>query len=266
LSNGDVRQIYRQEQGLFQRVPGFWNDYLQTERPANFSVQPMFPRRLFFEKTVLETPASGKEIKRAQKTSELKNLFASLSSHESASLVHIQWGKAEAFVLVPGSNLPLRQAIFSDQQLTEEDAAGLIQTQNHTEAQCDLTIYRGGFESEAWLELHLKVLFEWFCNQMLTQYGYLTGRVMVTFVVQNLMIFASQSGWDLKRIGNELVDQTIFPSSVATGDAYRDMLALVSQRLAVMVGPTLSQSVKQQSLATTNLFYQSLIKMYELID
>ena len=266
ISGGDIRQIYFKEKNVFRRSSGLWDEHLQAANPGHFAIQLMPMRRLFFEKAILETPEAGKEIKPTFKTSDLSGLFLSMVNLESASLAHICWQTAEAFILVPGSKIPRRQAVFVSKNVTEENSAALSCIQNHPGPKCDLTIYRGGIESEAWLELHLNILFEWLCNYMLSEYGYLTGKVMVTSAAQNLMIFSSQSGWEVNRIGGEVADRTIFSSPAVAGDAYREMLALIGEHMTAVVGSTLFQSVKRQGLVSVNPFYQSLAKAYELIQ
>jgi len=94
--------------------------HLQAANQGYFAIQLMPMRRLFFEKAILETPEAGKEIKPTFKTSDLSGLFLSMVNLESASLVHIRWQTAEAFVLVPGSKISRRQAVFISKNVTEE--------------------------------------------------------------------------------------------------------------------------------------------------
>jgi hypothetical protein len=263
---GDIRQIYFKKENGFKRISGPWDEYLQPGSLVRFDIQLMPANRLFFEKVVLEIQDREKEKRPAFQSSGLAGLFLSMANREAASLIHIHWQNAEAFVLVPGSNIPQRQAVFVSENGTEENSAALSRIQTYPDSNCDLTIYSGEHESEAWQELHLKILFEWFCSNLLTGYGYLTGKVMVTPVVQNLMIFSSQSGWEVNWIGGEVVDQTIFSSPAMAGDAYREMLALVSEHMSAVVGLTLVQTIQQQGLVSVNLFYQSVIKAYELIQ
>jgi hypothetical protein len=192
-------------------------------------------------------------------------LFSSMMESEAGALIHIQWNSAEAFVLVPGSKLVLRPALFLSGNIVEEDACAISSIENWKETDCDLIIYRGGIESESWLEAHLDILFETLCNYLLTQYGYLTGRVMVTSIVQNLMILAAQKGWDVDRLGNAVVDQTIFASPKDAAAAYHELLQMVLAHMGAVIGSSLVQSITRQCIDSYNTFYLSLIKTYELI-
>ncbi len=265
LQRGTVRQVYFSDRGPFRRIPETWHDRLQPGRLARFSVQPKPARRLIFEKAILETPATATEKKPAFKTSGLSALFTSLENSESAALAHIRWKNAEAFVLMPGSKMPARQALFFSGAVTEENASALTYIKVHQEPECEVTIYRGGLESMAWLEIHLNILFEWLCNYILTQYGYLTGRVMVTPVAQNLMILSSQKGWDVNRLAGEMVDQTIFSSPAEAANAYLELLDLLGAHVMPVIGSSLLQSIQRQGAFSLNSFYLSLMKTYGFI-
>ena len=208
---------------------------------------------------------TAKEKKQGFKTSALAQLFSTMTDCKAGSLVHIHWKSAEAFVLVPGSKLALRPALFLSGDLAEEDTYAISSIENWKETDCDLIIYHGGLGSEAWLETQLDILFESLCNYLLTQYGYLTGRVMITSIVQNLMILASQKGWEVDRCGNAVVDQTIFASSKEAAAAYHELLEMVLAHMSAVIGSALVQSIIRQSRDSYNTFYLNLIKTYELI-
>lgn len=265
IQRGSVRQVYFSDHSPFRRISEAWYDRLQPGRLARFSIQPKPARRLLFEKAILETPAAGKGKKQVIKTADLPALFSSLEDLESASLAHIHWQNAEAFVLIPGSKISLRQALFFSGATVEENASALTCIQVHQEPECEVTVYRGGLESVAWLEIHLNILFEWLCNHILVQYGYLTGRVMVTPVVQSLMILSSQKGWEISRLTGEVVDQTIFSSPIQAASAYLELLDLLSAHVMAVIGSSLLQSIQRQGLLSLNSFYLSLMKSYGFI-
>jgi hypothetical protein len=267
IRQGDVRQVYfNHGDDGFHRLTESWVDRVIAGQSVRLSMQPMLERRLFFEKARLEIREGGKTPKKAYPTTELNDLFASSENRESATLFHICWQNAEAFVLVPGSKITLRLAVFNSEGIAEENSHALDKISSWPEVKCEVTEYNGGLESEAWIELHLNMFFEWLCNYMLAQYGFLTGQMMVTSVVQNLIIYALQSGWDIVRSGDKLVDQTIFGSSVEAARAYNELLALVNEHLMTMLGSSLLQSIKRQGLLSFNPFYLALGRSYELIS
>jgi hypothetical protein len=265
VSRGGIRQAYYKDGTITKVLPNFWLTPQLAEKQAQLIIQHLPARRLLFEKIILESTGTGVEKKPGFKTSTLGKFFSSLKDCESGSLVQIHWENAEAFVLVPGSKIDLLPALFLSGDTIEEDTYAISAIEKWKEADCDLTIYRCGIESEAWLEAHLDILFEGLCNYLLTQYGYLTGRVMVTSVVQNLMILASQRGWEINKSGNLVVDQTIFTSPKEAADAYQELLAMVLAHLSAVIGSALVQSILRQGIYSYNIFYQSLIKTYELV-
>lgn len=265
VSEGDVRQVYHKDGSVSRALPNFWLSPQLDEQQARLLIQSLPVRRLLFEKIILESHETARDEKPGFKTSSLRQLFSSLNVRESGSLVQIRWKEAEAFVLIPGSKLASYPALLLSDGEAEEDACAIRSIENWKETDCDLIIYRGGIESEAWLEVHLVILFETLCNYLLAQYGYLTGRVMVTSIAQNLMILAAQKGWDISRRGNVVIDQTIFASPREAAAAYHELLQMALAHMGAVIGSALVQSIKRQGLDPYNTFYLSLVKTYELI-
>jgi hypothetical protein len=88
---------------------------------------------------------------------------------------------------------------------------------------------------------------------------------MITILIQNLMILASQNGWELNRRGNGVIDQTIFVSPQEAAAAYRRLLEMALTHMGAVVGSALAQSVKWHGMDSYNTFYLNLIKTYELM-
>ncbi len=266
VRNGVVLQTYVKDQDGCRLDLEPWGERLQSDRVARLSIQHVPGRRLLFEKLILETDEKNREKKQAVSTGSLPKLFTSIQDRESASLVRIHWQNAEAFVLVPGSGIPLRPAVFLAGSDPELDIFAIEQIEKWREPECDLAIYRGGMENDAWRELHLNVLFEWCCNYLLAQYGYLTGKIMVTSVMQSLLILSSQRGWEISRLGSAVIDQTVFTSPAKAAEAYQETLGLVSEHIRAVIGASLLQSIKRQSLGSMNAFYLGLEKTYSLFS
>jgi len=267
VSRGGIRQVYDKKDGAVSRVlPNFWLSKQLSDLQAHLSIQSLPARRLLFEKILLESNETSQEKKSGFKTSALAQLFLSMKDCEAGSLIHIRWKTAEAFVLVPGSKLTVCPALFLSGDIVEEDADAISSIASCKDGDCDLTIYRGSMESQAWLEAHLDILFESLCNYLLTQYGYLTGRVMITSIIQNLMILAAQKGWEIDRRGNAVVDQTIFASPKEAASAYHELLEMALAHMGAVIGTSLVQSITRQGADSYNPFYLSLLKTYELIS
>jgi hypothetical protein len=263
VRSGKVRQVYVKDREGSRRDLA-WEERLQADRVARLIVQHAPGRRLLFEKVIQETPEKGVAKQSTFKTSNLKKLFTSMENAEAASLVRVFWKNAEALVLVPGSQIPTHQAVFFSGSEPDIDTFAISQVESYPEPGCDLLIYRGSPEIEAWLEVYLNVLFEWYCNYLLTRYSYLTGKVMVTSIMQSLLILSSQRGWEIGRFGNQVVDQTVFASPNQAAEAYREILSLAGEHIQAVIGASLLQSIRRQSLVSTNSFYQNLQKTYEL--
>jgi hypothetical protein len=68
VRNGDVRQMYVRDQGVYQRDLEQWGDHIQSDRVARLSIQHAPGRRLLFEKAIMETAEHGMERKLVVKT------------------------------------------------------------------------------------------------------------------------------------------------------------------------------------------------------
>jgi hypothetical protein len=190
----------------------------------------------------------------------LGKLFGSLNQHESASLVTLRWTTSQAYLLVSGGKLNLRRALLiKDNQANEVGlVTDFIQTVSATPGQLEL--YQGGLENDPWIALHLNLLFEFYCAHLLTQYGYLTGRVMVNSVIKNILIYASQHDWDLNATEGRLIDQTLFTSLEEMKLAYRAILNLIQKQMQSIAGTNVVSLIQNQGLDRLNTFYLNLWK------
>jgi hypothetical protein len=256
---GQVVEILRSDSQGRQSLPGTaWAETLAGLENAQVSLIPAPGRWLTCERASFGLPP--RQIDENLSAVELGKRLAPLNVHESASLLHLRWSASQAYLLVPGGKLNLRQAILlKDRQARHLSESELFQEIGRGLCQC--TVYQGGLESDIWITLHLNLLFEFLCGHLLAQYGYLTGKVMVNSIVKNVLIYASQHDWDLTAASGCLSDQTCFSSQAEAKEAYQSMLHLIRRQMQSMAGTNIVSMIYNQGLDRLNPFYLNLWKL-----
>jgi hypothetical protein len=181
-----------------------------------------------------------------------------------AVLIHCQWPDAEAFALVAGSAIPYRRYIFlaPRQVLEGQQAFDAILARPIGRA----IVHEGTLDSEAWLQVHLRILFEWLVSFLMERYGYMTGKMMIASVKRDLSIHASRAGLDFDLSAAELVDRTLFLSPDEMAAKYRDAVKQAVRHIQAVIGTGMMTILLQQVHAFVNSNYRALIQRYELIQ
>ena len=256
---GQVVEILRSDSQGRQSLPGTaWAASLAGLETAPVSLIPTPGRWLTCERARFGLPPQS--IDENLSAVELGKRLAPLNTQESASLLHLRWSASQAYLLVPGGKLELRQALLlKDRQARHLSESELFQEIGRGFCQC--TVYQGGLESDVWITLHLNLLFEFLCGHLLAQYGYLTGKVMVNSIVKNVLIYASQHDWDLTAASGCLSDQTCFTSQEEAQQAYQAMLHLIRRQMQSLAGTNIVSMIYNQGLDRLNPFYLNLWKL-----
>jgi hypothetical protein len=266
IQNGEIRELLLKNKNQKSRLPVEKYDdpeWFESSRMGYLNLQKASGRFLLCERACFETPA--RETRKSVQNSEVEKLFHSLGKLESATIVSLQWNRAQAYVLVPGSNIPTLRAVFLCGDYIDEDDSALSVMAYWDEPRCDIALYQGGLETDAWIALHLNILFEYFCSHLLNQYGYMTGRVMVNSMVRNLSFAASQFGCELIAAYSQVQDQTLFTSLEAAVSAYQSLLQTLDSQMEAVIGSGFIKVVKNQSLEMLNPFYINLARFYGFI-
>lgn len=259
---GQVVEILRSDAQGRQNLPGeAWTAALAGFEAAQVTLLPAPGRWLNFERACFAL--QPRETCENLHLAGLEKWLTTLSFHESASLIRLRWPASQAVLLVSGGRLKQSHALLREaQQVRVLPESELFQKLGQVPAQFEL--YQGGLESEPWIALHLNLLFEFFCAHLLTQYGYLTGKVMVNSIVKNVLIYGSQHDWDLTAASGCLSDQTCFASQEAAQQAYRAMLYLIRRQMQSLAGTNVVSMIYNQGLDRLNPFYLNLWKLTEL--
>ena len=259
-TNGKTRLAYLRN----HRLPP---DVLPTAPPdspagGEITIRAASARGLMFRKILLEefAPVQAKPALTAQLTA----MFTTAEQNNAATLFHIQWQNAEGFVLIAGGKIPIRQAVLMTGDLFDEGRSAFDQILGWAEKDCHVAVHRGDIKSQAWLEMHLGILFEWACNRILEQYGKLTGVVMTQTILRAVSITAAKNDWDIDTLHNAVIDRTIFPSAASAGAAYRRIFSLIRRNMQPIIGPQLTESVFSNVANSTREIYRVLAEVYEL--
>jgi len=263
IQNGEVRELLLRSQGQKQRLPGgkyFDQDLFEPGRAGRLNLLKTPGRFLVCERACFEIPP--RDMQKNVSALELEKLLGALEKLESATLVSLSWERAQAYVLVPGSNLVHRQAVFICGDYLDVDEAAMSVITIWDEPSCDLALYQGSIDTESWLVLHLGLLFEYLSSHLLTQYGYLTGRIMVNSIVRGLAYRAQALGCEVSAAGSQIQVQTVFRTTAEAVSAYQGLLAYMDQQMAAMVGASFVSTIKKQGFDPLNTFYANLAKFY----
>ncbi len=265
IQQGEVREILSIDKNQRSHLSGeALATYCEPSRMGHLSLLKTPGRFLVFERACFDSRPV--ETRRAVSNSELEKLFLSLRNQESATLVALSWLRAQAYVLVPGGNLPLMRAVFLCGDYLDEDDSALSVMAYWDEPRCDLSLFRAGVQTDAWIALHLNILFEYLCSHLLTQYGYMTGRVMVNSMVRNLAYVAAQFHCELTATSAQLQEQTLFTSLDANIAAYQGLVGYLEKQMETVIGSNFVKVVKKQAVEPLNTFYANLARYYGLVS
>lgn len=261
VQHGKVRSLYIRN----HRLPNTnWETPLARFGRGTLAIEPLPARALTFRKVLIE------EITHPQVqpsgTNQLKTMFSLAEHNPNPTLFHIRWEKAEGFVLAAGGHVPVRQAVFITPALTEEGNLAYEHMAIWDEARCNVTVHHGDIKNQAWLELHLNILFEWYCQNILHHYKQLTGIVMVRSILQSLSILAENRGWTISTHDQQLQDASLFQSAAETGDVYREIISIVRMRIQPIIGSSLTDYLIKQSIEPTRGIYKTIQETFGLIE
>jgi len=262
IQNGRVYEALLQIKSRKQRVAdNQWHNLFEPSRMGHVSLRECPGRLLMFEQACFDAPAY--ETRNSVLNAELENLFQGLVGYESATILSIRWSNARAYVLLAGSNIPLQRVVFISQNEIETDDAALSLMSYWSEPTSEVSLHRGTLESNSWIALHLNILFEFLSAQILAQYGYLTGKVMVNALVRNLVFAAAEHQWSLVNVGNRVQDHTLYNDISDAVTAEKSMLDFIEEHMEAMIGANFIATIKSQSLDPLNNFYINLLRFHE---
>ena len=265
IQNGKVPHGYlKTKEGQRRILNEEWQQLIEAEVECSVAFSSKPSHTLLQQKILLEYQDQAEE--KALQTSQLVSLIHASEKSQHATVHHIHWRNTEAFVISSGIELSQRKTLLLTSDLMVETPDALQQIFNWHETECSVTSYEGNIESPIWIEVYLNILFEWTCNQILEQYSYLTGRVMINSVIRSLLVKAAKEGWEITGTNGKVLDYTIFASPTEAGKTYRAMLHHVYNSIEPIIGPVLLFSIQRQINNLCKGNYSSIARMYELFS
>ena len=261
VCQGKVRQVYIRN----HRTPSLkWKDPLIRFGRGTIEVEPLPARAMPFRKILLETLAPVNP--QLSRTAQLKTMFSLAEHNSNPTMFHIQWEYAEGFVIVAGRGIPIQRAVILTDTGSAEGNAALDQLSAWHEPECNVEIHRGDIRNQAWLEVHLNILFEWHCRNILDRYKQLTGNVVVRSVLYNCAVLASHHGWQISTHDQELSDSTIFLTAAEAGTAYREVVRSIKSQIEPVIGSALTQDLLQRAKSSPRDIYRTIENVFNLIE
>jgi len=261
VQHGIVQSLYIRN----HRLPDLhWEAPLERLGIGTLAIEPLPGRALMFKKVVLEeiTQPSPQQ----SDTTQLQSMYSLAKYNPTPTLFHIQWETAEAFVLVAGGHIPVQHAVLITPSFVKEGQAALDHLLNWEDAGCNVMIHRGDIKNQAWLELQLNILLEWYCQKILSHYQQLTGVVMVKSILQSIAILAETKGWNLSTHNQHLTDASIFSSAAEMRNAYREIFSTIRSRIEPIIGSSLTNYLMKQSIESTSGVYKTIQEAFDLVE
>lgn len=261
VQHGTVQSLYVRN----HRLPHLnWEIPLEHHGAGTLAIEPLPGRALMFKKVVTEEITQAPAQPSA--TTQLYGMFSPAEYSPTPTLFHIIWESAEAFVLVAGGHIPIRHAVLIAPSGVEEGNAAFDHILKWQEPSCNVITHRSDLKNQAWTELYLNILLEWYSQKVLSHYQQLTGAVMVKSILQSLSVAAESKRWDLSAQHQQIKDTSIFPSAAAAGSAYREMFAIVRSRIEPIIGRSLTEYILRQSIASTRGTYKTIQESFGLVE
>lgn len=261
VQHGVVENIYVRN----HRTPDLnWQALLTRFGRGTLLIEPLPARALMFRKIVVEKILPVQPVPAG--TNQLKTMFSLAEHNETSTLFHVLWEEAEGFLLIAGGRIPIRHAVLITATEIKEGDVAFDQILAWQEPRCNVMVHRGDIKMQAWLELHLNILFEWYCRNILNYYTQLTGVVMVKSILQNLSVLADNRGWNISTQNQQLTDVSLFPSAQAAGQAYREIISYIRMRIEPVIGPSLTQYLMDRSMEQTRGIYKTLQETFFLVE
>jgi len=258
---GAVKQVYIRN----HRVSDLkWEHPLIRFGRGTLEITPMPARAMMFRKIALEeiNPATSQ----ASFTNQLRTMFDLTEHNASPTLFHIQWERAQGFMLAGGKGISIRHAVMLAPDQTVEGLEALSRMSAWDEKQCKVTVRRGDIKNQAWLEVHLNILLEWYCRSILKNYGQLTGGVVVRSIVQNVLMLAAKNGWNISALDSQVNDASLFSGAGEAGRAYREIMRCIRILMVPVIGGALTQNLFQQSRDAARDVYHTIEEVFGLLE
>lgn len=261
VQQGQVRNLYIRN----HRAPDLnWVAPIRHFGRGTLDIESLPPRALLLRKIILEQIITPQSINSG--TNQLKVMFNLAEHNQSATLFEIQWEEAKALVLVAGVRIPIRHAILFTTLETKAGETAFDQIMNWEEPRCNVLVYRADIKQQAWLELHLNILFEWYCHNILNHYTQLTGVVMVKSILQRLSVLAENRGWNVSTQNQQLKDFSLFSNALQASQAYREMLSFIKTRIEPIIGHSLTDYLMQRSIEPTRGLYKTIQETFGFVE
>lgn len=261
VQHGIVQNLYIRN----HRLPDInWEAPLEHNRVGTLTLEPLPGRALMLKKVVIEEITQPPS--QPSGTAQLQSMFSLADYNPTPTLFQIHWESAEALVLVAGGHIPVRYAVLKTLSEVEEGRLALDHILTWEEAGCNVMIHRSDIKSQAWMEIHLNILLEWYCQKLLSQYQQLTGTVMVKSILQSLSVLAENKGWNLSTQNQRISESSIFPNAAEAGKTYVEILSAIRLRIEPIIGNSLTQYLMRQCIESTRGVYRTVQEAFELVE
>ncbi len=196
---------------------------------------------------------------------DLKVHFNEWQRRAVPTLTHIRWPAAEAVLLIPGNQMPLRTALFTSREQCLGEEKAVARMVSWPEAHCEVTAYTGHTKTEAYRENLLNIIFIRAMELILTRFSDISGRRLANAVSETMNIAAQQNHWHISAMDCQVSDDEVFPFSQDAFIAYRTLIGSCLPQIEKVIGSKLTNSILQETNNTVKKIDQEILQQYPLL-
>lgn len=212
------------------------------------------PQAIRLAKILLEQIGSGQPA--FMQTGALEAQIETWTASPDPGLVHICWPGAEALALFPGRSNSPRHTLFIAASQILHSAGSMTALFGWKEQTCSATFYSSATHTQAWREYLLHSAFIRVMGHLLSHFEELTGRLLLDGVIRETNFTVAARGWNLHLSPGSVADQMIFDSAHEAARVYRQLLELILNYMASILGPEVLKLLMQESIMRLQPVYR----------
>ncbi len=263
LVQGEPINLYRSVENNLTKIQLEQIVPLMGTTQARACIQTLPLEGIRVSKMLIECPKSKGEFQ--LQTRDLNRRLDGWSASPETQAIRIQWPLAEAVLVFPGNNGPIQPILFLSESSIATEMDALAAIQNWNEPTCNISVFSGDNQAEAWIEYKLHLTFTNIVERLLTRYNELAGKSLVSVLNQEIDDETLRRGWRISCVGNGVLDHHVFPSPKEAAAAYRLLCKLILAHLQTVVGPKITRAIVRDMLEATGPQGREILETYRLL-
>ncbi len=263
LVQGEPINFYRSVENKLTKIQLEQIATFMGTTQARACIQTLPLEGIRISKMLIECPQTKGEFQ--LQTLDLNRRLDGWSASPETQVVRIEWPMAEAVLVFPGNNGPIQPIIFLSEAKSATEMDALAAIQKWEEPTCNISVFSGDDQADAWIEYKLHLTFTDIVERLLTRYNELAGKSLVSVLNQEIDDRTLRRGWRISCVGNGILDHHVFASPKEAAAAYRVLCKLILAHMKTVVGPKITRGIVQDMLEATGPRGREILETYRLI-